>query len=473
MYSVPPAVQNAPSEDLLRDTIQRSLTDWARFILHPEEREPAPHQRLLLGELEAICSGTIDRLMVLMPPGSAKSTYTSILFPVWWFSKHPVSSIIAVSHTASLGIHFGRQVRNLIAEHGSRLGYGLMPDNRAAGRWQTTRRGEYFVAGIRGPITGRRADLALIDDPIKSWAEVGNVRLRDGLWNWYRSELLTRLKPGGRIILVMTRWHEDDIAGRLQSQELAQWRVLRLPAFAEADDPLGRRTDAPLWPEWESASQLERKRTSGGERVWRSMYQQSPRPTEGGLFRSDRIEILDEPPPSEAGRVVRAWDLAATAADGSNDPDWTVGVKLQSQPHGRYVVLDIIRMRGSPNDVVQAVLSAAKLDGRVVAIGLPEDPGQAGKTQLAYFAKVLGSYRISSSRETGSKMTRAMPVASQIEARNFAIVRGNWNHAFLEELRDYPGGRKDDQVDALSRAFSVLTDADAPVRQVSIAHFAR
>jgi predicted phage terminase large subunit-like protein len=433
---------------------------------------PATHHRLLLRQLDLVCRGDIDRLMVLMPPGSAKSTYTSMLYPAWWFTQHPASSLIAASHTNSLAEHFGRQVRELVREHGSRLGYGLLAGHQAAGRWRTTRRGEYFAAGVRGPLTGRRADLAIIDDPVKSQAESDSPLHRDRLWNWYRFDLTTRLKPQGRIVLVMTRWHADDLAGRLLEQNAAEWHVIRLPALAEENDPLQRPVGTALWPEWEDEEALLRRREAIGERAWSALFQQSPRPLAGSLFRTECIDII-EPPPIASCLIVRAWDFAATATTGANDPDWTVGVKLARDQQGRFIVLDVIRMRGSPHEVENAVAETARVDGPAVAIGMPQDPGQAGKHQVSYLARRLAGYRISTSPETGAKTTRAAPVASQVEARNVAMVRARWNHAFLEELRDFPFGRKDDQVDALSRAFTVLVDAGPPARRMMLPFLAR
>ena len=179
------------------------------------------------------------------------------------------------------------------------------------------------------------------------------------------------------------------------------------------------------------------------------------------------------PPTFSAGQVVRAWDLAATVATGINDADWTVGVKLGRDDSGRYIVLDLVRLRGSPHEVEDAIAEAARIDGRPIIIGLPEDPGQAGKSQVTYLTSRLAGHRIAASRETGAKVTRAGPVASQVEARNVAMVRANWNHAFVEELRDFPFGRKDDQVDALSHAFRMLTQAGAPARKLSVSFLAR
>jgi predicted phage terminase large subunit-like protein len=462
--------QAAESDKL---AIRSSLLAWASWVVATIGQKPAPHHCLLLKRLGSLCRGEIDRLMVLMPPGSAKSTYASLLFPAWWFTQHPDSSVIATCHTAGLAEHFGRQVRELVREYGDLLGYGLYNGRKAAGHWQTNTRGEYFAAGIRGPLTGRRADLVVIDDPIKSQAEADSPVLRERLWSWYRFDLTTRLKPRGRIVLIMTRWHEDDLAGRLLAQNSAEWHQLRLPALAENDDPLQRQAGTALWPDWEDEHALLRRRDTIGERAWTALFQQSPRPIVGSLFKIDCIDVLDASPKRADGMVVRAWDLAATAATGGNDPDWTAGVKLARDTMGRFIVLDVVHMRGTPHEMEAAISEAARIDGTTVTIGLPEDPGQAGKHQASYLTGRLAGYRIATSRETGAKTTRAAPMASQVEARNFAIVRAEWNHAFLEELRDFPFGRKDDQVDALSRAFTMLTEAGAPARRISLPLLAR
>ena len=457
--------QNQPNES---SSNIESLIGWAMMVLQRDGQVPARHHRLLIAELDRISRGDIDQLMVLMPPGSAKSTYTSLLFPAWCFTQHPTSSVIATSHTTSLAEHFGRQVRELVREYGDRLGYHLHANRHAAGQWQTTERGEYFATGIRGPLIGRRADLVIIDDPVKSEAEADSLLLRDRVWNWYRFDVTTRLKPRGRVVLIMTRWHMDDLAGRLLAQHPAEWRVLRLPALAEENDPLERPPGAALWPEWEDEAALQRKRETIGERAWSALFQQSPRPLVGSLFKTECIDILDMVPTPDNNAMVRGWDLAATSDVGGHDPDWTAGVKLARDDRGRFIVLDVVRIRGTPRQVEESVGEAARVDGRAVTIGLPEDPGQAGKHQTNYFTRQLAGYRVDTSRETGSKLTRATPVASQVEAGNLAIVRATWNHAFLEELRDFPFGRKDDQVDALSRAFTVLTERGHPARRVTL-----
>ncbi|MCC6716818.1 MAG: phage terminase large subunit [Acetobacteraceae bacterium] len=445
------------------------LLDWAGRVVGRVGYQPADHHRMLLGKLAQVGEGTIDRLMVLMPPGSAKSTYTSLVFPAWWLARHPASAVIAASHTAELADHFGRQLRNLVAEEHEVLGYRLAGDNRAAHRFRTSAGGEYFATGINGPVTGRRADLVVIDDPIKNHAGADSELARSHLWNWYRAELTTRLKPGGRIVLVMTRWHEDDLAGRLDASG-DRWHTLRLPALAEADDPLARAPGAALWPQWEDETALARKREAVGSRVWQAMYQQAPTPAEGTLFPVARIGFSDVVPAES--RMVRAWDLAATEAAAGNDPDWTVGLKLAAHD-GRHVVVDVIRFRGGPHAVADCILDTARRDGRGVAIGLPQDPGQAGKQQVAWLSRQLAGYQVLASPETGAKLTRALPVAAMVEAGRLSLLRAGWNAAFLDELRDFPHGRKDDQVDALSRAHAMAAQSGRPARRVNVAFLAR
>ena len=447
-----------------------TLEDWATDVLEPAGYRPARHHRLLIKRLEALASGATDRLMVLMPPGSAKSTYASLIFPAWWLAQHPTHAVIAASHTAELAAHFGRRLRNLVAEHTDLLGYRLASDNRAAHRFRTSAGGEYFATGINGPVTGRRADLVVIDDPIKSHTEAESETARAHVWDWYRSELTTRLKPGGRIVLVMTRWHEDDLGGRLLDSG-DKWETLRLPALAEADDPLRRAPGAALWPEWEDATALARKREVVGSRVWQAQYQQAPTAAEGTLFPILRVGVTDISP--AGGRIVRAWDLAATEASAGGDPDWTVGLKLAAQDDGSLLVLDVIRFRGGPHEVAECILHTAAHDGRAVTIGLPQDPGQAGKQQVAWLTRQLAGYAVVASPETGSKLVRAMPVAAAVEAGRVALLRAGWNQKFLDELKDFPHGRKDDQVDALSRAHAMVGQSGRPARRMNVPLLAR
>ena len=293
----------------LKSRIRGSLRAWAAEALRDTGHRPAAHHLYLISALEGLSRGDYDRLMILMPPGSAKSTYASVIFPAWWFCQHSHSSVIGASHSLSLAEHFSRRIRSLILAKQQYLGFTITRDQRAVDTWTTNNGGEYLAVGVRGAVTGRRADLVIIDDPVKSQADAESRRQRDHIWDWYKSDVTTRLKPGGRVVLIMTRWHPDDLGGQLLEQTAAEWRVVRLPALAETSDPLGRAVGTPLWPAWENHDALARKRGLIGERAWSALFQQNPLPSGGRLFSVDRITVND------AGRdeqtVVRTWDLAA------------------------------------------------------------------------------------------------------------------------------------------------------------------
>ena len=397
--------------------------------------------------------------------------YASVLFPPWFLSMRPGFDVIAASYGQDFADRNSRKVIRLFQQYGSFLGTTLISE--AVSEWATNKRGTYRAAGAGGGITGRRADLVIIDDPFRGRGDADSPTIRDKVWDWYRAEVITRLKPDARIVLIMTRWHEDDLAGRLlvaESVGADKWEMLNLPALAEDNDQLGRAPGEALWPEWEGVAALERKRASVGEREWAALFQQRPRPIEGALFKSFLVDVLDAAP--VVVNTVRAWDLAATKQVGSNDPDWTVGVKLGRTDEGRYIVLDVVRLRGGPDDVEAAIVNTAGLDGRRVPIRLAEDPGQAGKTQTLYLTRKLAGYTVTVQRETGDKATRAAPVASQVNVGNLGMVKAPWNMAFREELAAFPSGTHDDQVDALAGAFEVVGLKPPPIR-ISAEAFAR
>jgi predicted phage terminase large subunit-like protein len=443
-----------------RKTARDDLLAFTTFTM--PEYKIGPHHQLIADKLQELERGRIKRLIISTPPRHGKSELTSTRFPAWYLGRHPGRQIITASYGAKLAQDFGRKVRNIVAspEFGVLFpGIGVSADSAARDVWHTTEGGVYVSVGVDGPATGKGAHLALIDDPIKDRQEGESEVVRETVWNWYRSVLRTRLMPGGAIALIMTRWHPDDLAGRLIADMLAgtgeRWDILNLPAIAVAeDDPLGRTPGEALWPGAYPLAELNALRAAVGEREWASLYQGNPTLGEGGLFKVANIRVVDATPP--IGSRVRAWDLAATREIGSRDPDWTVGLLLDRQPDGRFCVCDVVRMRGHPEEVEAAIVNTASQDGPNVRIGLPQDPGQAGKAQIAYLTRKLTGYMVESSPETGSKETRAAPGASQCNVGNVTLAKGAWNRGLLEELREFPSGSKDDQVDALSRAFAML-----------------
>jgi len=456
--------------ELWRRRCRESLLAWATEERAAYGEVPARVHRLILSKLDQVVRREIDRLMIIAPPRHGKSVYTSRVFPAYWLVHNPRGAIIAASHTYSLAEDFGRSVRNMVAEHRDTLGYTLRADSTAAGRWHTDRGGQYISAGVGMALSGRPADLFIIDDPVPDREAAESLTQRDKTWNWYRGDVYQRLQPHAAIIVVMTRWHEDDLGGRLlraQQEGGDRWEVLHLPAIADTDDdPLLRLPGEALWPEWVSLEELERKRAVIGERDFAALFQGRPRPAEGALFKVGMIGKIQLHEVPRKAEVVRGWDLAATEqkpGQKSGGPAWTCGVKLMRAPTeagtDSYLVLDVVRFRGGPEEVAETILRTAKDDGQQVKISLPQDPGQSGKVQAFWMTQLLSGYNVVTSPESGSKVERANPVAAQANVGNLKMVEAPWNAAFIDELAAFPSSLFKDQVDALSRAFAeVLPD---------------
>lgn len=438
-----------------------SFLEFCIEVLKLEGLAPAAHHRLLIQHLQDVADGKIKKLMIFMPPGSAKSKYTSELFPAWFMARQPGEPVIGASHTGRLALRFSGRVQRYIRAFSSILGYDLASE--AKERWENTYGAEYLAAGVGGALPGYRAKILICDDPFAGREDAESENTRNGIWDWWNGDVPPRLKPDAGIILMHQRWHEDDLAARLQATEPREWVVLNIPAVAvDHNDPLGRQIGEPLWADdaYGYGKMILRVRDDlmrrGALREWESQYQQNPRPIEGALFKTSKIAVIDVPPHLRGAHICRGWDLAATRKIGTNDPDWTVGVKLARMPSGLFVVLDVARLRGGPDEVDTVIRNTADQDGPGVHISIPQDPGQAGKSQVLAFTRLLSGHRLTSSVETGDKATRAAPTISQVNGGNFAIVAAGWNRAFLDELGAFPSGAKDDQVDALSRAFSVV-----------------
>lgn len=299
---------------------------------------PAEHHRLLIWGLEALERGYIEekgkkipfkRLAVFMPPGSAKSTYCSVLYPAWYLGRHPTHCLIQGSYNDKLAQRFGRRARNTFASptHREVFNVGLAKDSAAMGEWTTELGGEYFAFGMKTGVTGRRADGWIIDDPIKGRKEADSKTERDNVWETYKADVRTRMKPNAWGLMVATRWHEDDPAGRILPAEALgksgwftakdgeRWYVISLAAVIETPeekkaDPLGRKLGEHLWPEWFPKKHFEQERRSQGARNWSALFQQKPRPDEGAILKREhwRKWPFDKPP--KCHYVVSVYDTA-------------------------------------------------------------------------------------------------------------------------------------------------------------------
>lgn len=382
--------------------------------------------------------------MLFLPPGSAKSTYGSVLFPPWYLAQGAHRSIIAASHTAELAERWGRKVRNLVADHQPLLGFGVSGDNKAAGRWETDEEGEYYAAGVGGSITGRRADLAIIDDPVRSREDADSKLIRDKQWDWYKFDLGTRLKPSAAVILIQTRWHEDDLAGRLLAEEGDRWRVVSLPMEAGLGDPLGRAPGEALWPEWFTAEmRADAKRDT---RLWSALYQQQPTPDEGDYFRAEWFKTMT-PPPRDQMRVYGGSDYAVTSQGG----DYTVHAVVGVDPDGRMHLLDLWRKQASSDEWVEAYCDLV-LKWRPIAWA--EEQGQIKSGVGPFLEKRARERKAYGVREQfptrGDKSVRAQSIRGRMAMEGLYIrPDAPWKADLISECLRFPAGVHDDQVDAL------------------------
>jgi predicted phage terminase large subunit-like protein len=397
----------------------------------------------------------IGRLMVFMPPRHGKSLSVSKLFPAWFIGRNPDARMIMASYGASLAKKNSRFVRNMIK--GKRYqevfpDVKLADDTASAQEWDIAdHEGGAVSAGVGGGITGHGANLLIIDDPVKSRHEAESQIYRDNLVEWY-GDAYTRLEePGGAVILMHTRWHEDDLAGHLLADGTDEWTVLSLPALAESDDPIGRTEGAALWPDRYDVPKLNKIEENLGEYRFTAEYQQKPKAKAGALFDTALITVIDHLPACKA--IVRFYDLAVTTKKKS---DYTVGVKLGVTVDEQPIIFDVWRAQKAAPDVQDAIAQNAAIDGTDVPIRLEAE--KAGIIELDYLLRDsrLHNFRIDAQPPQGDKYTRAGPFAKQVKAGRALMVRGTWNRAYLDELSMFPSGAHDDQVDATSGAWDML-----------------
>lgn len=439
---------------LKRRAIRRSLTEWARFCGY----EPAPHHRLLIDGLERVARGENDRLAIFMPPGSAKSTYSSILFPAFYLATAKDQAIIAASHTTELAEKWGRKVRNLIVQHGPTLGISLSQDSQAAGRWALASGGEYYAAGVGVGIAGFRAKLAVIDDPIRSREDADSELVRERIWDWYKSDLSTRLKPGGGIVLIQTRWHEDDLAGRVL-EEMARggdrWEVISLPAEAEPGDLLGREPGEWLWDDaYGYGDFLRREKATQLPRNWSALYQQRPAPEEGNYFKDEWFRPYVDAPPKEHLSIYGASDYAVTASGG----DYTVHVVIGIDPEGRLYWLDLWRKQAASNEWVESWCDLVR-----------EWRPQFWAEELVQITSGVGPFlearaierKAFTAREQfpvrGDKGVRAQSIRGRMASLGIYVpIQAPWWADARSEMLSFPAGKHDDIVDALGLVGQLL-----------------
>ncbi|TVR08180.1 MAG: hypothetical protein EA385_10700 [Salinarimonadaceae bacterium] len=457
--------QAAASELLRRRAVRRSLAEFARACGY----EPAPHHALLIQELEALVASEGGLLVVEMPPGSAKSTYVNHLLPGWLLGTMDGIDLISASHSSELAERWGRRTRNLVSSHSALLGGGVRGDSSAAYRWGTTRGGEYYAVGVGVGIAGFRAAGGIVDDPFGSRADAESPRIRQRIWEWYQDDFSARLRPGAWRVIMHTRWHDDDLAGRVirQMESMgAPFRRLTIPAEAIENDPLGRDPGELLWDDPEGYNYgafLRARKQESDARTWNSLYQQNPVPDTGDYFRAEWLVPVTTTPPPDQMRVYGASDYAVTA----NGGDYTVHVVVGLDADGRMYLLDLWRKQASSDEWVEAwcdlvrkwrPLQWAEETGQIKA-GVGPFLERRARERNAYTAREQFPTR-------GDKAVRAQSIRGRMAMNGLMIpADAPWRNEFLSELLRFPAGVHDDQVDALGlvgQLLDTMTDGHRP-----------
>lgn len=481
-------------EDKRKITAKNSLSAYCRYIeipgaplndledceeFYPDNVVPAEHHELLLSALQKVAEGEIKNLMVFMPPGSAKSTYASVVFPTWFMGRFAGRSIIKVTYGSDLAKKFGRKCRAIVkSKHFDELfGCTLTGDNAAVDDWSLTNASTYMCGGILSGITGNRADGLIIDDPIKGREEADSETIRNKTWEAYADDVDTRLKPSGWRIIIQTRWHEDDLSGRIlpegyagesgwvKSRTGADWYVICLQAECERDDdPLGRQKGEFLWTDWfpvEWWKQKKKDKTTPSARSWNALYQQRPAADEGDFFKREWIRWYDEKP--QHLRIYGASDYAVTEGDG----DWTVHLVIGVDPHNNIYLLDLWRGQADSLAWAEAFISMVL---QWKPLEWAEEAGQINKSMKPILDRLQ--------RERGAQCYRKAWPSMVDKAARAQSIRGMmalgqvffpksaaWVGEFISELMAFPAGKHDDQVDTfglVGRMLSHLAAAQVP-----------
>lgn len=412
----------------------------------------AAHHRVICDALMRVFRGECMRLIINIPPRYSKTELAVLMFIAWGLGHVPDAEFIHTSYSATLASNNSAAVRDLIQHEAYREIFPAVHlEAEAKSHWTTTAGGVMYAAGAGGTITGFGAGkmrqsfggAIVIDDPHKADEARSDV-IRQGVLDWFSNTLESRKNDPERtpIIVIMQRLHQSDLAGWLLGGGNGErWDHVCLSAWQ--DD------GTPLWPEKHGADEL-RRMEKAAPYTFAGQYRQRPSPPEGGVFKPGMLQVVDAVP---AGTIqwCRGWDLASTTGGA-----YTAGAKLGKLSDGRFIIAGMERERMATDQRDALLRNTASRDGAGVRISLPQDPGQAGKSQALYLVRQLAGYSVTTSPESGDKETRAEPLAAQVNVGNVLMLRGPWNEAFVEEARLFPNGAFKDQVDAASRAFNEL-----------------
>lgn len=442
-----------------RELARRHYAEYVKYVHHGRWKH-ARHLDLVCNELENIMSGQTDRLMIFMPPRHGKSMTVTETFPSFYLGRQPQKRVIEISYSGDLAQQFGKKNRDKVQEYGPALfGHTISDVQATKTNWNIDNGiGGMISVGIGGSITGYGADLLIVDDPIKSRAEAESQTYREKLWAEYQSTVSTRLQAGGAVIIILTRWHEDDLAARLLNPEYGKvenWKIISLPAICEdpEHDLLGRKRGEALWPQGHyDEAWAERQKAAVGTYTWSSLYMQTPTPSAGGMFKRSWWKHW-QALPSGLFDYLQSWDC--TFKD-KGTSDFVVGQVWAREGANRYL-LDQVRGRMSFTETLDAMRSLSRKWPQTTR-KLVEDKANGTAVIEVLKKEIPGIVPVN---PEGGKVARAHATTAVAEAGNVYIPSPEiapWVHDWVEEMSSFPSGAHDDQVDCYSQANAYYND---------------
>ena len=450
---------NSPEISKIHQLLQADKIERCRDSFMPFVREmwsafiPGRHHKIMADAFERVASGELKRLIINMPPRHTKSEFASYLFPSWFLGKFPEKKIIQTAHTAELATGFGRKVRNLVnsAMYQNVFKTKLSSDSKAAGRWNTHAGGDYFAIGVGGAVTGKGADVLIIDDPhSEQEAMQGNPEVYDRVYEWYGSGPRQRLQPGGAIIIVMTRWSKKDLTGQIINNSVKrdgdEWEVIEFPALM----PSG----LPLWPEFWSQKELEAIKAEIPVGKWEAQYQQNPTSEEGAIIKREMWKIWEHDYAPDCEYIIQSWDTAFeknSRADYSACTTW--GVFYKNNEEGKSVA-NIILL-----DALKQRMEFPELKKKAYELYKEWNPDsliiekKAAGAPLIYELRQIGIPLSEYTPNKGSDKIARVNAISDLFASGYVWCPDTrWAEEVMEECASFPNGDHDDLVDSTSQA---------------------
>lgn len=450
-----PAAERSKIQTLLEmDRVQRCRESFLFFV---KQMWPGfisgRHHQIMADAFERVASGELKRLIINMPPRHTKSEFASYLLPAWFLGKFPQKKIIQTAHTAELSVGFGRKVRNLVQseQYAKIFDTKLSSDSKAAGRWNTSQGGDYNALGVGGAVTGKGADILIIDDPhSEQEAKFGRPEVYDGVYEWYTSGPRQRLQPGGAIIIVMTRWSKRDLTGQVLKKSgqdgVDEWEVIEFPAILPSGNP--------LWPGFWKKEELEALKAELPVAKWEAQYQQNPTSEEGAIIKREFWKIWTEADPPPCEYLIQSWD---TAFEKTNRSDYsactTWGVFYKADKDGEekpnIILLDAYKQRLEFPELKKKALEMWKEWNPDTLIVEKKAAGSPLIYELRKIGIPLSEYTPSKGSD---KIARVNAVSDLFASGVVWCPETRWAEEVMEEMASFPNGDNDDLVDSSSQA---------------------